>query len=812
MFQLSSGAVDSNQPQQLNHTFKSSVSVLSRALLVGALAFASQPFVMAAEPIDANHQMNQQAYNIPAGSLSQVLSQFAGAAGIALSFDAVPFADMTSLGLQGTYSVKQGFAKLLAATNSAVVDQGDGNFTLETASSNNVFQLENIVVSASRSNLEALESPQVVTIITSEQIEEQLAISTDSSTVLSNLLPAYTPSRQKLTGSGETFRGRTPLIMIDGVPQSNPLRATGRSAHTIDLSMVEKIEVIHGASAIHGLGATGGIINYITREPENNSFKQHIDIQTTTPTSELDSDTLSYKLNYRLSGRADKFDYLFGASFEDQGLFLDGKGSAVGVDNTQGDFMDSQTYDLFAKVGFWLSEDQKLGFQINQYLSEGNLNYVSVTGDRANGVPTTSKKGRPIGEAPRNKVQTISATYEDNDFAGMTLNLQAYNQEFEGLFGATDSGTFQDAAIAPVGTLFDQSEAISSKQGAKITLVKDGLFNNRLKLTGGFDVLRDTTEQRLALTNRSWVPESGFTNYAPFVQAEVDLLDNLVLHTGVRREFAELDVDTYQTIASRNSVTVNGGKPSFNETLVNFGLVYHPIDSVRLFANYSEGFGLADVGRVLRGINKANLDVDRFLDLKPIVTDNLEVGVRVDFYPVDLEFSVYQSSSDLGSRLERIGDDFFAKREKTEISGFETSAGYELSANHQLKLAYSYIKGEFDSDGNGSLDSKLSGLNISPNRLVGTWNARLSDALRAVVQVNHAFDRSFDDPEKEFNGYTTIDASLGYQLRHGKVSVSFANLLDEDYVTYYSQSALVNDDRYFKGRGRTLTLGYSLDF
>jgi hypothetical protein len=34
--------------------------------------------------------------------------------------------------------------------------------------------------------------------------------------------------------------------MIDGIPQSNPLRPTGREMHTIDSSMIERIEVIKG--------------------------------------------------------------------------------------------------------------------------------------------------------------------------------------------------------------------------------------------------------------------------------------------------------------------------------------------------------------------------------------------------------------------------------------------------------------------------------------------------------------------------------------------------------------------------------------
>jgi iron complex outermembrane receptor protein len=675
-------------------------------------------------------------------------------------------------------------------------------------------EMEVIVVSSSRSNISSQESAQVVTLITRKQIEEQLAISSDSSQILSSLLPAYAPGSQKLSGRGESFRGRTPLIMIDGVPQSNPLRPTGRSAHTIDLAMVERIEVIHGANAIHGLGATGGIINYITRQGEKGSFNQHLQAQFTTPTSSIDSENVSHKLNYSVDGNQGSLDYLVAVSYEEQGLFLDDNNDAIGVDNTQGDLMNSEAYDIFMKLGYWIDDEQKLGFQVNRYVFEGKNEYVSIDGDRENGIPTTSKKETPIGMAPSNKVTTVNASYTHNDFYGTTLAFQAYSQKFKGLFGATDSGTFQDIAIAPLGTLFDQSEAKSSKIGTKLTLVKDDLFNDKLKLSGGFDLLKDTTEQSLALTDRSWVPESDFLNKALFIQAQVDINDNLILHSGIRYETVKLDVDSFQTVASQDSVMVNGGDPSFNESLLNFGVVYHPIESVRLFANYSEGFEMADIGRALRGIdNRDNVhDVDQFLDLKPIITDNVEVGIRFGNTLVDLEFSYYESSSDFGSRLELIDEEFALKRQKTETSGLEALAEFTLNEQQKLKLAYSYIEGEFDSDNNGSVDSKLDGRNISPNRLVVSWTAHWSEKINTLLQINHAFDRSFDDPELKFSGYTLVDASIGYKLPYGKVNLSASNLLNEGYFTYFSQSGEAKDERYFKGRGRTLTLGYALNF
>lgn len=672
--------------------------------------------------------------------------------------------------------------------------------------------LDELVVSSSRSGTQIDESPQVVTVITREEIEQQLNFSSDSSQALSNLLPAYTPNRQKMTGSGETFRGRKALFLVDGVPQSNPLRSTGRATHTIDLAMVERIEVIHGANAIHGLGATGGIINFITRRPSSSETRQHVSVQGTTPTREADSETLGFKLDYRVEGTHKDFEYLVGASYEEQGVYTDANGDLVGVDNTQGDLMNSRAYDVFAKLGYWIDDHQNLEFEINRYDVTGKQDYISVDGDREAGVPTTSIKGDPEGKAPRNQVLTTSLKYQHDDLYDMVFNAQAYSQQFEGRFGATLTPTFQDASIAPPGTLYDQSQAESDKLGAKFTLTKAGLFNNLLKLTGGLDLLKDTTAQTLVLTDRYWVPETDFNNYAPFLQAELRPRDNLILNAGVRHEYAELDVDTFQTIASGNSVTVDGGNPSFEETLFNGGVVYKPTQWLSLFGNYSEGFGMADVGRVLRGINQANQDVDDFLDLQPVITENREVGFRIDYQPVDFELSYYQSDSDLGSRLEMINGTYFVKREKTEIEGYEATLGIDAHEKHRVELAYSYIKGEFDSDRDGRVDSKMDGLNIPPNRLTANWRARWNNRIDSLIQASHAFDRSFDDPEKEFDGYTLVDASVGYRLPRGKINLAVANLFNEDYFTYYSQSAQVNDTRYFKGRGRTVTLGYSVDF
>ena len=84
-------------------------------------------------------------------------------------------------------------AALAAPLSPAVAQTGDN-------------QLEPVTVTATRTNSALGETPQKITVVTREQIEEQLAITGDQAQVLSNLLPSYSPSRQKLTNAGETIK------------------------------------------------------------------------------------------------------------------------------------------------------------------------------------------------------------------------------------------------------------------------------------------------------------------------------------------------------------------------------------------------------------------------------------------------------------------------------------------------------------------------------------------------------------------------------------------------------------------------------
>lgn len=699
-----------------------------------------------------------------------------------------------------SYSKSSGVCLLLCGTALAVPSLAD-------------LPTEVMIVTSSRVEKPLSTIPNTVTVIGQVELEQQLSVQHDLSTVLGNLIPGFSPSRQKMTSAGETLRGRKPLYMIDGVPQSNPLRDGGRDGHTIDPAVLERVEVLHGANAIHGLGASGGIINLITKKP-GSGLDQSIRLSTGFQTEDL-GDSADYGVTYSVSNSFGQSDILASLSYRSNGLAYDANGDIIGADNTQGDTMDSESLNGFIKAGYnW--DDQRIELMVNTFDIESNNEWVSVRGDVSEGIPSSAVKGEIEGEGARNNVTAISLNYTNDDFFSHSLRIQGFRQDFEATYGAEaiPLATFQDPAYGP--DLIDQSQNNSEKLGMKITLAKDDVAGLPVSLVYGMDLLEDKTWQALIQTNRAWVPETSYLNYAPYAQAEFTGIENLVITTGVRYEKSKLEVDDFTTLASYGSQFVEGGKPEFSETLFNLGSTYQLTNEWRVFGNYAEAFSMPDVGRVLRGINQPNQSVDSFLDLTPILTESNEFGIEYSSADVKAQLSYYTSESDFGERLQRGADGVYTvNREKTEIEGWELSTQWAVTDLDLLGLRYAQAEGRYDSDDDGRVDSDLDGTNIAPDRLNISWDRAWSDAFNSRLQVNYLFDRSVKNSSgttiNEFEGYTTVDLSTDLAAWGGTISFAVQNLTNEDYFTYYSQSS-PNDIRNFKGLGRSFNLGYQKSF
>lgn len=686
-------------------------------------------------------------------------------------------------------------------------------------------RLDRVVVSASTSRMPQSDAalPNTITVIDRRALEQQLAVTQDLSQVLSNLIPAFAPPRQKLTSFGESLRGRKPLYMVDGVPQSTPLRDGSRSGHTIDPAMIERIEVIHGANALQGLGASGGIINIITKKaPKTDGVFHEVSVGASVAAPRGDDD-LSTRASYLFGARSGAFDVVAGASRTSEGLYYDGNGRAIGVDGTQGDLMDTHGWNLFAKAGWNLGDDARLQLTVNRYRLRGEGDYVLVEGDAPargarsdSGRPATSVRGTQEGVAPLNEADWVSLDYTDRDVLGGTLQAQLFWFDFASLFGGGRFGTFQDAAIAPVGTLFDQSQNESHKVGAKLGWSRRDVFGLPINATLGLDVLRDRTSQVLVETGRRWVPETEFRSLSPFVQADWRVSDAILLTGGLRHERAELRVDDYTTLAFYGPQQVRGGRPQTRETLGNLGAIWYATSTLNLYASYAEGYTVADIGRVLRQVNRPNQRVEALTDLTPVVADNRELGFDYDDGRWRIHGAWYRSDSELGSLLvyDAAAGVYNVQRQPTRIHGLEADASLRMGERTRVGLAYARTRGRYDANLDGRFERDLEGINISPDRATAFWEQSWTPRVSTRLQASQAFDREFKRDGVRvagFEGYATADLFARIGLPVGTLNVGVENLFGRQYITYYSQTTPA-DDSYNAGRGRVLSVSWSNRF
>ena len=340
-----------------------------------------------------------------------------------------------------------------------------------------------------------------------------------------------------------------------------------------------------------------------------------------------------------------------------------------------------------------------------------------------------------------------------------------------------------------------------------------------LTLIAGFDALSDTTEQRLIATDRAWVPPTDFRSLAPFGQANLKLFDGLVrLAGGARYENVKITIDDYTTLASAGRTFVAGGSPTFDDILLNGGVIVEPIKGIRAYASYAEGYTVPDVGRITRAVNTPGVDIDNFLDISPIVSNNRELGFEVKRGPLDASATYFWSSSTKGQLLIARPDGIFdVVRQRVEIEGLEINVAIRTPVDGlTLSTGYAHILGRFDADGNGAVETDLDGANISPDRL----NLAASYAvgpLSARVQTQFYLARSFDgpnrDPRNGFGGYNLTDAIVRYQTGFGGISLAVQNLFDKQYISYASDTQRPTDNFFnFAGRGRSFTLGWDARF
>jgi iron complex outermembrane receptor protein len=701
---------------------------------------------------------------------------------------------------------------------------------------------ESLVVTASRANHSVTDMAQTTWVIEQAEIEQQVQAGKELKEVLAQLIPGMDVSSQGRTNYGMNMRGRSMMVMVDGV-RLNSSRSDSRQLDSIDPFNISRIEVISGATSLYGGGSTGGLINIVTKKGQPET---EVEFQTGTKTGFNSHNDHDDNIAAAVSGGNDNASGRISVAYQRYGGWYDGKGDEVIIDNTQTGLQYSDRLDIMGTGTININETQQLQLTTQYYKSESDGkhglflgdNFSAVTGD----AQAYNKDNLDSDRLPGTERHLINLQYSNTDFLGQELVAQVYYRD--------ESLTFYPFPTLTKGTVtsIGASQQKTDFYGGKLTVNSKPVDD--LTLTWGvdldhesfnanqqfFDLATAAASGGMTLKNAYNVgryPSYSITNLGPFLQASYDI-DAITLSGGVRYQYTENRVDDFVGYAQQQAIAtgkatsadaVPGGKTDYNNFLFNAGILGHVTDRQQVWFNFSQGFEIPDLAKYYGSGNYTLVNGHYRLNNSVNVNDSKLDGIKVNAYELGwrltgdnlrTQVAAYYSLSDKTININKSDMTITMEDDKRRIYGVEGQVDYFFSeSDWSLGSNFNAIKSETRVNGSWQ---KLTVDSASPSK-VSAWVNWAPGDWTLRMQSTQTFDVS-DAAGKKIDGYNTVDFLGSYNLPVGKLSFSVENLFDKDYTTVWGQRAPgLYSPTYgapglytYKGRGRTFGMNYSVLF
>lgn len=687
-------------------------------------------------------------------------------------------------------------------------------------SKKDTISLEEVVITANRIKEKKTDAVANVTIIDQKKLQQFIKIAPDMSHLIGMIEPAMSLSTNTTNNRYQNLRGRSILVLIDGIPQSTPLRATDRDIRSIDPAAVERIEIVKGATSIYGNGAIGGIMNIVTKKsPKNVIFGGQTTIGASARDSFKENRGFGYRFNQQFYGNYKGFSYLVDAAMNQTGSAIDGTGEYISPRYGLGDV---RTYNGLVKLGYQFDDDNKVEAMYNFYQSLQNTPLVASGGkylERPRIGVYDTKDPAAQDEGMRYNHNAYIKFNSNNIFKRTDLELSAFTQHQYAIFDYRKHNARSPRWESSSG----QATVKGEKYGIRTQLTSKFLFSENVftQLLYGADVLIDKTSQPL-VDGRYWMPELTSYNSAPFLQTKTTFFQYYVLKAGLRYDYIDVSVPNYEVLRLRNTdprVYVKGGDLTYNNLSPNIGIAYNQFKYFQPFISYSQGFSIFDLGRTLRA---AKADVLSKINTEPVKTENYEAGAYAELSKyVHLSGSYFYTYSKLGSDLKSVSGFWVVDRTPQKVYGFEVNA--DIFPTKWLTLGGSFIsfEGKKKSTEDGDWDGYMSGTSIPAPK--ATAYIRVTPTEYSYLQVNYLHTGSRDRFSPDNRGVYTegegivypidlFSLSAGYTFNKSfSLALGIENLTDKVYYTPASM-LVARDAEYARGNGRYFNLSLTYHY
>jgi|GEM_PF-2401249 len=612
-------------------------------------------------------------------------------------------------------------------------------------------ELEEIVVTATKTEREVKDISSNVTVITQEEIKKYQQV--DLFDLLRHV-PGLTISglgsmRSKAVAS---FRGMLPdgrglLLMLDGIEVNNVSNFFER--HTIIPYNIERIEIIKNpASALYGVAGVGGIINVITKRPEK-------PVQ-----AELSVSAGSF-------GTVEPHAYV-GGRLEN--------GFHFGV-NTW--YLQSDGYRHNTYTENFVA-NPRAGYTGKNIDFEMLANLKTVDDGYSGGLPLDTFRKNPTGSSQPDEfgkghadINAVGAKLKWALGDNSLLRLKASYRTLDG--SSDDVGLhfkfgFSETWTAESNYQYDFS--ICGVKSSLLTGVEYRYLDHSVYVRPN-----DYFYQFVQFANKANVNEDIWGLY---IQDEVSPIENLMINVGVRYDIMGTD---YKHSNSANSYDTSHDKLS---PRAGFSYVFDP--SLNLFGNYSQGI------RSLF-LTVAPFDLDR--NVEPETLETWEVGFRGELpacFGITYNIAGFYILTEDKIVLVDPTNYIYQNAGETRSMGLEAGVGKKLPWGFYVALDYTYIDAEFTDYRTTTADYSGKRVPLVPRHQFGTTVGWVSEKYgRFDTSVRYGTDRFIDVANTlRLDGFTVVDLKYTYGFRDWckglELSFAINNLTDKTYAEHGSTS------------------------
>ncbi|HUX93504.1 MAG TPA: TonB-dependent receptor [Ignavibacteriaceae bacterium] len=619
--------------------------------------------------------------------------------------------------------------------------------------SSKIFRMSEIVVTATRTKIPAIEAASSITVIDSTEIA-----ALNKRSVFGLLKDQYGVSFTQQGAPGSLsyvyLRGADPgqtLVLLDGIA----LNMTNDPDNTYDFANlpvenIERIEILRGPqSTLYGSNALGGVINIITKE---GSGKPKFFL------SAEGGSYNSYNADAGFDGSLDKFNYsLTYSRFKSDGF----SSASSKYGNTEKD--GTSNYNISSRFGETFSSNFNLNFFAHFTKAQTALDqHGGFEGDD----PTFVYNIEEQSYRTEGRISLFNGLWDQILGVSFIRNVRKYNFD---------------------STLFNPASSNSFYDGNKIKFD----WQNNLKLSNNLISLGVDEEKEIAISDyfynssvygnfNSIFPQNSATTFGIYIQDQLNEGKSFFSSFGVR----------YDKHSRFGSVITYRIAPAY--VFWNTG--------TKLKATFGTGFKAPSLFYLF---DPAYGNIN----LKPEKSTGWDVGVEQFLFQDKLDAGLNYFDNSFTDLFGFDNNFRTINVDKAETKGVEFYVSSKLTENIDLKFNYTYTDAKDLS--NNSPDKNLPLLRRPKNKLGFNADYNFLDKVNANIEIIYVGERDDKDfnqypvPRVKLPDYTLVNLSASYNFT--KV-LQFYGRIDNLFNKYYE------DVLGYATPGQSEYLGIKLNF